>query len=226
MWQWSKAGVSSKLLAKVGLEPTISQNGKSLEVLLPANTVSGELQINYPAKQITIARSNENEDDKILSISYNNEDEGRANFAFADIDRGSIDKRVISLKTKERKSIIMDLIYMFYDKNGILLGQGTIPFGITPIPDSFALSHNYPNPFNPITTIEYDLPMEAYAKLIIYDMLGREIVSLVNENLSAGYHSITWDSKDHSGKSVSAGIYFYQLQAKDFVKTRKMVLLK
>jgi flagellar hook assembly protein FlgD len=57
-------------------------------------------------------------------------------------------------------------------------------------------------------------------------MLGREIVSLVNENLSAGYHSITWDSKDHSGKPVSAGIYFYQLQANQFVKTRKMVLLK
>ena len=120
----------------------------------------------------------------------------------------------------------MDLIYMFYDKDGLLLGQGTVPFGVTPIPDAFALSYNYPNPFNPITTIEYDLPKDALVKLVIYDMLGREIVSLVNENLPAGYHSITWNAKDRFGNLVSAGIYFYQFQTKDFVKTRKMVLLK
>jgi hypothetical protein len=226
MWQWSKVGVGSKLLAKVGLEPTISQNGKSLEILLPANTVSGELQINYPSKQITLEPSDEKADDKILAFSFNDADQGRANIAFADMDGRAIDKRVISVNTKSRNAIDMDLIYMFYDKDGLLLGQGTVPFGVTPIPDAFALSYNYPNPFNPITTIEYDLPKDALVKLVIYDMLGREIVSLVNENLPAGYHSITWDAKDRFGNLVSAGIYFYQFQTKDFVKTRKMVLLK
>jgi len=226
MWQWSKAGVGSKLLAKVGLEPTISQNGKSLEVLLPANTVAGELQINYPSGQITLEPSDGKVDDKILALSYNNAEQGRANIAFADREGRSIDKRVISINTKARNAIDMDLIYMFYDKDGLLLGQGTVPFGVTPIPDAFALSYNYPNPFNPITTIEYDLPKDALVKLVIYDMLGREIVSLVNENLPAGYHSITWDAKDRFGNLVSAGIYFYQFQTRDFVKTRKMVLLK
>ena len=115
---------------------------------------------------------------------------------------------------------------MFYDKNGILLGQGTIPFDITPIPDSFALSQNYPNPFNPVTTINYDLPQQSHVNLMIYDILGREVVKLVSEEIPAGYQSVIWNTRNNFGQLVSAGIYFYQIQTKDFVKTKKMVLLK
>jgi len=226
MWQWSKAGVGSKLLAKVGLEPTISQNGKSIEVLLPANTVAGELQINYPSEQITLEPSDEQVDDKILALSYNNSEQGRANIAFADREGRSIDKQVISIDTKSRNAINMDLIYMFYDKDGLLLGQGTVPFGVTPIPDTYALHENYPNPFNPVTTINYDLPQQAHVNLMIYDILGREVVKLVSSEIPAGYQSVIWNTRNSFGTPVSAGIYFYQIQTKDFIKTKKMVLLK
>ena len=74
--------------------------------------------------------------------------------------------------------------------------------------------------------INYDLPKDAMVNVMIYDILGREVKSLVRGVKQAGYHTVTWDSKDSKGSPVSAGIYFYQIQSKDFVKTRKMILLK
>jgi len=119
--------------------------------------------------------------------------------------------------------------------NYILEGSGevTIPSSETfilnresVIPVTFALHQNYPNPFNPITTLRYDLPSDALVTLSIYDMLGREITQLVNISQQAGFKSVQWDATDMYGKSVSAGIYLYQIQAGEFVQTRKMVLLK
>ena len=94
------------------------------------------------------------------------------------------------------------------------------------IPKDFTLHQNYPNPFNPVTTINYDLSQQTYVNLMIYDILGREVVKLVSEEMPVGYKTIIWNSRNNYGDPVSAGIYFYQIQTKDFVKTRKMVLLK
>ena len=94
------------------------------------------------------------------------------------------------------------------------------------IPKDFTLHQNYPNPFNPVTTINYDLPQQTYVNLMIYDILGREVVKLVSEEMPVGYKTIIWNSRNNYGDPVSAGIYFYHIQTKDFVKTRKMVLLK
>ena len=94
------------------------------------------------------------------------------------------------------------------------------------IPVTFALHQNFPNPFNPITTLRYDLPSDALVTLSIYDMLGREITQLVNISQEAGFKSVQWDAKDSMGKPVSAGVYLYQIYAGEFVQTEKMVLLK
>ena len=96
----------------------------------------------------------------------------------------------------------------------------------TVIPSTFTLHQNFPNPFNPTTTLRYDLPSDAFVTLSIYDMLGREITKLVNTTQQAGFKSIQWNAKDSFGKSVSAGVYLYQIEAGEFVQTRKMVLLK
>ena len=92
---------------------------------------------------------------------------------------------------------------------------------IAELPTSFALEQNYPNPFNPTTTIHYSLPSSAKVKLTIHDILGREIVTLVNEEQSAGWKEVLWNAKD-----VSSGIYFYKLQAGNFVETKKMIVVK
>ena len=93
-------------------------------------------------------------------------------------------------------------------------------------PQGFALEQNFPNPFNPITTLRYDLPENSYVNVIIYDMLGREVKTLVNQTQDAGYKSVIWDATNDYGKPVSAGVYLYQIQAGEFVQTKKMVLLK
>ena len=92
---------------------------------------------------------------------------------------------------------------------------------ITGLPTEYALSNAYPNPFNPTTTIEYSLPQSGDVSLIIYNLTGQEVTRLVSEVQQAGYHKVTWDASN-----FSSGIYFYRLQAGDFVQTRKMMLLK
>ena len=91
---------------------------------------------------------------------------------------------------------------------------------------SLILLPAYPNPFNPVTTIRYELPKEDLVNIIIYDMTGRAIKTLINRSQTAGYKSIQWDATNNLGHPVSAGMYIYSIQAGEFRQTRKMVLLK
>jgi hypothetical protein len=93
-------------------------------------------------------------------------------------------------------------------------------------PNNFILHHNYPNPFNPVTLIKYDLPIDITVSINILDLKGRYIKSLVNKYKSAGYHSVPWDGTNNFGELVSAGMYIYSIQTGDFITTKKMVLLK
>ena len=99
-------------------------------------------------------------------------------------------------------------------------------YNIELIPTVFALLQNYPNPFNPVTTLRYDLPEQSTVNIIIYDMLGRQVRTLLNQTQDAGFKSVIWDATNDYGKPVSAGVYLYKLQAGEFVQTRKMVLMK
>jgi len=94
------------------------------------------------------------------------------------------------------------------------------------IPDEFAIHQNYPNPFNPVTTLRYDLPEQGHVRITIYDMLGRDVKTLINEYQDPGYRSIIWDATNDYGKPVSAGMYLYQIQAGEYMEVRKMVLVK
>ena len=94
------------------------------------------------------------------------------------------------------------------------------------LPDEFALHQNYPNPFNPVTTIRYDLAENAMVNIIIHDMMGRRVKTLINRTQDAGYKSVIWNATNDYGKPVSAGIYLYQIQAGESISTKKMVLLK
>jgi len=99
--------------------------------------------------------------------------------------------------------------------------------GDTPAPASFALHPNLPNPFNPITTIHYDVPAPgADVNISIYDVSGRLIRSLVKEHRGAGAWSVQWNGENDRGQGVVSGVYFYRMRAGEFVETRKMILLK
>ncbi len=100
-----------------------------------------------------------------------------------------------------------------------------------PVPSRFSLEQNYPNPFNPVTNIGFriaDFPGGAggFVELIVVDLLGRMISTLVSENILAGYHSVQWDGRNDDGKQVSSGIYFYRLKSGGMVKSRKMLLTR
>jgi hypothetical protein len=89
------------------------------------------------------------------------------------------------------------------------------------MPTAFALADNYPNPFNPSTTIQYDVPKASTLTLKVFNSLGQEVATLVNEHAEPGSYSVRWNASN-----ASSGIYFYRLQAGEFVETKKMVLLR
>jgi hypothetical protein len=103
--------------------------------------------------------------------------------------------------------------------------EGEGPVGL---PAVFVLSQNHPNPFNPATVIEYDVPRNARVTVAVYNLLGQEVKTLVDEYQNPGYYTVTWNGKNENGSEVPCGVYFYRLSVNDgqWAETRRMVLLK
>jgi len=115
--------------------------------------------------------------------------------------------------------IYFDNISFYSNSVGVDNRNETFPHG-------FALEQNFPNPFNPSTTIRYELPEDGLVNITIYDITGRHISTLVSSHQNAGYKSIQWNATNNHGEPVSAGVYLYKIQAGEFLQTKKMVLLK
>jgi len=94
------------------------------------------------------------------------------------------------------------------------------------LPTQYALFPCVPNPFNPSTTIRFSLPVESDVSLVIYDLSGRRIVVLASDHLPQGHHEVVWQGEDAQGEFLASGVYFYRLEAGEFVQTQKMILLK
>jgi hypothetical protein len=118
---------------------------------------------------------------------------------------------------------------MFNDTSGYAAGLIVYKFTTTTginqissqVPERFSLNQNYPNPFNPSTNIKFQLPEKSFARLIIYDMLGREVITLFSGELNAGFYNYNFDAS-----SLNSGIYFYKLNTEKFSETKKMLLVK
>ncbi|MDP1675290.1 MAG: T9SS type A sorting domain-containing protein [Bacteroidota bacterium] len=107
------------------------------------------------------------------------------------------------------------------DRDGKFEYSHEVEVVISPIPQMFALMQNYPNPFNPTTVISYQLPVNSHVSLKVYDAIGREVATLVNDVKEAGYYSVTFDAS-----RLSTGMYIYILRAENFVVSKKLLLLK
>jgi hypothetical protein len=94
------------------------------------------------------------------------------------------------------------------------------------VPEKFTLFQNYPNPFNPETIIKYEIPKSSFVILRIYNILGQELKTLVNERRPVGYYSIKWDGTNDFGQKVGSGIYLYRLQTEKYIESKKMLFLK
>ncbi len=136
------------------------------------------------------------------------------------------------LKTKypDRSLTLWAQEEMGEEVNWNALGKSTVSEGIVQvqeqIPAEYYLGSNYPNPFNPMTSIKFGLPTESMVRLTVYDIMGREVITLVDEYRPEGTHQVMWDSKDKSGGKVASGIYIYTIKTDHFIRARKMVLLK
>ncbi len=97
---------------------------------------------------------------------------------------------------------------------------------LSPVPIVFSLSQNYPNPFGQFTIINYQLPKPTRTALRIYDLSGRVVRTLVDEKQEPGYYRVTWDLREVSGEYLPNGVYFYRIQAGDFISTKKLVALR
>jgi predicted lactoylglutathione lyase len=159
---------------------------------------------------------------------------------------GTTTNPAFTLETKAFASIIGDFIApTFVDidddsdfdlflgevEGGLFFYRNVAPVSVTSpeidgVPKSFDLSQNYPNPFNPGTTIQYQLPKISQVKLSIYNILGQWIVTLVNKRQQAGFYSVNWDGKDDRRLNVASGIYLYRLETEEFVKVRKLSLVR
>ncbi len=131
-----------------------------------------------------------------------------------------------------------DTLHLWYDgwrlpspPNPTYIGHATMPIVLLPvgiedynsskIPQDYSLKQNYPNPFNPSTTIEITLPKSEFVELKVYNILGKEVATLVSIKLNQGNHTYTFD-----GKNLASGIYYYQLVAGDYREVKKMILLR
>jgi hypothetical protein len=89
------------------------------------------------------------------------------------------------------------------------------------LPDDFSLDRAYPNPFNPVTTLSFAIPIDSEVYLSIYNLQGREVSTLIDGNMNAGYHSVVWNADSHS-----SGVYFVKMVAGEYVNTQKLMLIK
>jgi hypothetical protein len=96
----------------------------------------------------------------------------------------------------------------------------------TSLPDQYCLHQNYPNPFNPETEISYDLPNDSWVKLLIYNISGQKVKTLVDRFEAAGHKTVIWDGKNQEGDRVASGVFFYRLEAGEFTATKKMVMIR
>ena len=227
MWHWDYGRIG-KLEAKLG--PNIGQNLNSrvnrdkFAIKPPEGTHGSEIIINYLPSEIRIRPSNQNNQNEML-MSLSKQDTLSGHLLTHQIH--SFNNQILfDLFDLRVEKTLIAISYRYIDQDNQVIGTGYEEVLLSPVPEEFALHQNYPNPFNPITTIQYDIPIEGHVKLVIYDILGREVVRLIDQAIPAGYHTTVWDSKDNSGISMPGGVYFFQLQTRDYVKTFKMVLLK
>ncbi|NOZ73944.1 MAG: T9SS type A sorting domain-containing protein, partial [FCB group bacterium] len=229
MWNWShqnSPAVIASIVHNLGDPPLITQQGRQLWVRLPEGVRVGQLVVQYPnsMNQIECLTG----DSTLDRIILQNKDMINNQFLveFANLNQASNKPLVLSTHSLSSQTMNLSVSYTFFSEDDSVISQGRQEVELIAVPDQYALLQNYPNPFNPVTTIKYNLPENSLVTLVVYNLLGREVIKLVNENQTAGYKTIRWDGRDTYGRNVSTGMYFYAIRAGEYSAIRKMVLLK
>ncbi|MBD3218614.1 MAG: T9SS type A sorting domain-containing protein [candidate division Zixibacteria bacterium] len=156
-----------------------------------------------------------------------------ANLVFR-VDDLSLAEFEVTPYTSEAPSHELSLVYNEYEDNVPVVKtinptfeNGTVAFGGgAVIPEQFNLAQNAPNPFNPTTDISYALPEAGMVNVEVYNILGQQVKTLVNEYQDAGNYTVTWNGDDEFGSTVASGVYFYRLTSGQYKEIKKMVMMK
>ena len=157
-----------------------------------------------------------------LTLQRESADKSTTEWSLVQLDGTStLDRLVLgSITSHTKKEEIVEFQYKITSKDNIL-SSGSMTLDYTPIPLEYALFQAYPNPFNPVTTLEFSLPIDAEVSLMIYNLQGEEVISLIDGNMDAGYHNIIWDAD-----SQASGVYFVKMIVGEYVDTQKLMLVK
>jgi len=220
MWNWYFAN-NTLVFANyenLGSPISIETEHDSIYLDIPQSLSAYQVQIQYTPGSFFIGASKGDAD---FFFTHEEKELG----VYTIMAKPGQNKLAIPIEIRGKDANIL-ISYKGLNETGELEGAMTKKITIQNIPDEFVLYPNYPNPFNPTTKINFGLPVKSHVKLVVYDILGREVTTLVNGVQDVGYQSIIWDGTNTFGNSVSAGMYFYAIQAGDFRQVRKMVLLK
>ena len=228
MWHYSHEINPGVFLAygNYGPDLDINQEGQYLLVDLPDQTRTVQIVLGYPKESKKVNRSDDITTVDMVLLSYHQEETGRLLIEKAFM-KDEMEKQVaFKIASLDREDVFVNVDYIAFDRDNNILASGVTAVDVLAVPAEYALHQNYPNPFNPFTRIMYDLPENDLTRLVVYDMLGREVITLVDEIKTAGYHTIVWNGHDNMGRQVSAGVYFYQIRSGENIQTKKMMFLK
>jgi len=161
-----------------------------------------------------------------IYLSRNDDINGEMLVEWADLSQDGMQTVSFDAQSLDRDNSNITIGYTIYGADQGIISRGMQNIELIAIPGEYALHYNYPNPFNPVTTMLYDLPETGHTRLIIYDLLGREVHVLIDRVMDPGYYSTQWNGRNQQGQMVGAGVYLYQIQSNGFIQTRKMLLLK
>jgi hypothetical protein len=228
---WSETNLMKPYAsANISVGKMVASSEKSISLPLTIEPteglISGGFELRFDESQCKIKsiRAGEMLDGSLFASSVN---QGVLRFAFAasSLIKGDGVFAMIEIEKLKDNSAPAKSIQFSH----VSLNEGSIHVTVNGqplidnanIPAQYALKQNYPNPFNPVTSIAFDLPQETKVSIKVYDVLGREVASLVEKVMPAGSHAIQFDAG-----ILSSGVYFYQIKTKDFTAIKKMILLK
>jgi hypothetical protein len=225
LWRWSNEPMDTSHTAtfQMGepLDTRITSGGFS--VTLPRNARSGEIEIQSQSR-IRLTNGETSENGLFLSRRNASGKHQIINFGlFREPAEGSDSELIFSVDDPAEE---IDFSYRFFDSSGDLISSGSVTLFDSSLPTQFALHQNSPNPFNPVTTIAYDIPEPTYVEIVIYDLLGGKVRTLVSKEMSPGFHSAVWNGKDDKGRLVASGMFIVRMTSNSFMNVRKMLMLK
>ena len=226
MWHWRYFNLAfdTTSAARISTDLKMKVKGRKATISVPEKTAMAEIlmgESNLNALDIDFVRPTKTS----FMFTVTDTSSGLKQFSMAD-HRGFDSTLTLILPETEQEYFQAQIQYKFLDNNGVSLAEGIASVDLEILPDKFMVYNNYPNPFNPVTTIRYDLPEISNVDIIIYDLLGRTVRHLDLNKVQAGRHKFTWQGTNDVGNLVSTGIYFLQLRAGQETQIQKMLLLK